>query len=89
MMTELGPAYSISATFKTAAAECSPGIETFDRTEPTIAASFRVQVPDCSAFDQRQLRLRSHVSRSPTSRSGSKIPLKKAAGLNKAFLSAM
>ena len=45
MKYELVPAYSISATRISAAAECSTGIETRFRTAAKMTASRRVQSP--------------------------------------------
>ena len=42
----VGPVYSISARRRRAAAEWRTGTETRVRTDPTIWASLRVQVPD-------------------------------------------
>ena len=62
------PEYGISASFSSAALECSTGMLTRTRTLATIVASRSVQ--------------------SPASQRGSRMPLKKAAGLYSDFFNA-
>ena len=69
MNMELAPEYFISASLRSAAAECNIGMEFLARTLPMMMASRNVQLD--------------------ASHRGSRMPLKKAAGLNSAFLSAM
>lgn len=44
-----GPVYSISASLRRAAPECSTGTDTFVNTEPRMAASRKVHVPLCTS----------------------------------------
>lgn len=43
------PVYSISASLRRAAPECSTGTDTFVNTEPRMAASRKVHVPLCTS----------------------------------------
>jgi hypothetical protein len=51
-----GPVYSISANLKRAAEECNTGIDTFEMTLPTIAASLSVHVPDSQRGNKMPLK---------------------------------
>ena len=56
MNSDVGPVYSISASRSKAAAEWSTGMETFESTEPMMAASFNVTPPPSQSGNKMPLK---------------------------------